>query len=81
MTKRVDLPIALMGAGVVVGATSVAWWLLVGSVAAMYWSLLVGHLMVLVGFVVRRSRRRLTIAFLLAVLMWWPALFGDLIWA
>ena len=81
MAQRVELPVALMTFGVVVGAASVGWWFLVGSVAAVYSSLLFGHLTVLLGFALRRSRRRLMVGFLLALLMWWPALFGDLIWA
>ena len=81
VTKQADFPIALMIVGAVVGATSMGWWFLIGSVAGVYSSLLAGHVTVLVGFTLRRSRRQLAIAFLLAILMWWPALFGDLIWA
>ena len=81
VTKRADFPIALMIVGVVVGATSMGWWFLIGSVAAVYSSLLAGHLAVLVGFALRRSRRQLAVAFLLTILMWWPVPFGDLIWA
>ena len=81
MAQRVELPVALMLAGLVIGGTSVGWWFMIGSVAAVYASLLVGHLTVLGGFALRRSRRRLMAAFLLTILMWWPALFGDLIWA
>ena len=81
MIERVDFPITLLVVGVIVGATSIGWWFLIGSVAAVYSSLLAGHITVLVGFALRRSRRQLMVAFLLTVLMWWPAVFGDLIWA
>lgn len=81
MVQRLELPVALMLAGLVIGATSVGWSFIIGSAAAVYASLLVGHLTVLGGFALKRSRRRLSIALLLAVLMWWPALFGDLLWA
>ena len=80
MTKRMEFPIALMIGGVVVGASSMGWWFLIGSVAAVYSSLLAGHLAVLVGITLGRSRRRLTVAFLLAVLMWWPAWLGQWLW-
>ncbi len=57
------------------------WWFLIGSVAAVYSSLLAGHIAVLAGFALGPSRRRIMVALLLAILMWWPAVFGDLIWA
>ncbi len=81
MTARADFQNALMTIGFVIGGTSMGWWFMIGSVAAVYASLLVGHLTVLGGFALRRSRRRLMVAFLLTILMWWPAPFGDLIWA
>ena len=81
VTKQADFPTALMIVGALVGATSMGWWFLIGSVAAVYSSLLAGHLAVLVGFALRRSRRQLAVAFLLTILMWWPVPFGDLIWA
>ena len=81
VTKRAEFPMALMIVGVLVGATSMGWWFLIGSVAVVYSSLLAGHLAILAGFTLRRSRRQLMVAFLLTILMWWPALFGDLIWA
>lgn len=79
--RRIDFPLVLMVVGAAVGAMSMGWWFLIGSVAAVYSSLLAGHLAVLVGFALRRSRRQLAVAFLLTILMWWPAPFGDLIWA
>ena len=81
VTKQADFPTVLMIVGALVGATSMGWWFLIGSVAAVYSSLLAGHLAVLVGFALRRSRRQLAVAFLLTILMWWPIPFGDLIWA
>ena len=81
MFQRFELPVALMSTGLIVGATSVGWWFMIGSVAAVYSSLLFGNLAVLIGFALSPSRRRTMVALLLAILMWWPALFGDLIWA
>lgn len=80
MIARADIPMTLMIAGVVIGGTSIAWWFMIGSVAAVYSSLLAGHVVVLAGFALSPSRRRIMVALLLAILMWWPALFGDLIW-
>lgn len=81
LNQRVELPLALMLAGMVVGGTSVGWWIVIGNAPAAYASLLVGHVAILVGFALRRSRRRLLAVVLLSLLMWWPAVFGDLIWA
>lgn len=76
-----DRPLALMIIGLIVGASSFGWWFLLGSVAAIYASLLVGHLAVALRFTRRRTRRRLILAALLTLCMWWPVPFGDLIWA
>ena len=81
MVERVEIPIALMLVGLIIGASSMAWWFLIGSVAAVYASLLVGHVTVGVGFALERSRQRLLVTFLLTLVMWWPAVFGDLVWA
>lgn len=81
LNRRVELPLVLMLAGMVVGATSVGWWFWIGNVPAVYASLLVGHVAILVGFALRRSRRRWLAVVLFSLLMWWPAVFGDLIWA
>ena len=78
---RVEFPLALMVAGAVVGATSVGWWFLFGSALAVYASLLAGHVAILVGFALRRSAPRLLAAVLLALVIRWPAVFGDLVWA
>ena len=81
MIWQVKSPVALMSIGLIVGATSVGWWFMIGSVSAVYSSLLFGNLAVLIGLALSPSRRRITVALLLAILMWRPALFGDLIWA
>ncbi len=81
MVERGEIPIALMLVGLIIGASSMAWWFLIGSTLALYISLLVGHVTVGVGFALERSRQRLVVAFLLTLVIWWPAVFGDLIWA
>ena len=81
MVERVEIPIGLMLVGLIIGASSMAWWFLIGSTPAVYLSLLAGHVTVGVGFALGRSRQRLVVAFLLTLVMWWPAVFGDLIWA
>ena len=50
---------ALMISRLIVGASSFGWWVPMGSVAAVYASLLAGHLAVALGFMRRRSRQRL----------------------
>ncbi len=81
MLKRIEISTAVMLVGLVIGATSPSWWFAIGSIAAVYSSLLVGHLVVAVGLLLNPSRRRTAIALLLAVLMWWPVVLGDHIWA
>ena len=81
MSRQVGFPVAMMIVGLIIGASSMAWWFLIGSAAAVYASLLVGHVTVGVGFALERSRQRLLVAFLLTLMMWWPAVFGDLVWA
>ena len=81
MRERVARPMALMIIGLIVGASSFGWWFLMGSAAAVYASLLAGHLAVALGFAQRRTRRRLILAALLTLCMWWPVPVGDLIWA
>lgn len=82
--RHADLiPAAVMAVGLVIGASSAAWYLAIGGgagVIALYSSLLVGHVVVTVGMLLRPSRRRVALALLLAVLMWWPAVFGDHLW-
>ncbi|MCY4620121.1 MAG: hypothetical protein OXD50_16445 [Chloroflexi bacterium] len=81
MFERVEIQVALMLVGLIIGASSMAWWFLIGSAAAVYGSLLVGHVTVWVGFALERSRQRLVVTLLLTLVMWWPAVFGDLLWA
>ena len=81
MIWRIKLPVALMSIGLIVGATSAGWWFMIESVAAVYSSLLFGNLAVLIGFGLSPSCRRIMVALLLAILMWWSALFGDFLWA
>ena len=79
--KRIETSSAALLVGLVIGATSSVWWLAIGSVLAVYTSLLVGHVAVAVSLFLKRSRGRTAIALLLAVLMWWPVVLGDHIWA
>ncbi|MDE2747068.1 MAG: hypothetical protein OXI41_13980 [Chloroflexota bacterium] len=81
MPKRVDCPLALMIVGLIDGASSFGWGILIGSAAAVYASLFAGHLAVGAGFIRRRSRRRPILAVLLTLCMWWSVSVGDLIWA
>ena len=79
--KWIEISTAVTLVGLVIGTTSPAWWFAIGSVLAVYSSLLVGHVLVAVGLFLKRSRGRTAIALLLAVLMWWPVVLGDHIWA
>ncbi len=75
--KWIEISTAVMLVGMVIGTTSSVWWFAIGSVLAVYSSLLVGHVLVAVSLFLKRSRGRTAIALLLAVLMWWPVVLGD----
>ena len=79
--KWIEISTTVMLVGLVIGATSSVWWFAIGSVLAVYTSLLVGHVLVAAGLFLKPSRRRTAIALLLAVLMWWPVVLGDHVWA
>jgi len=81
MRERVAGPLTLMIIGAIIGASSVGWWFLIGSAAAVYAALFAGHLAVGAGFARTRTRQRLLLAALLTLCIWWPVPSGDLIWA
>ena len=75
-----DIPITVMLVGFAIGASAMGWWFAFGSIVGIYSALFVGHVIVVIGLLLRPYFGRVVFAVLLGLLMWWPAVLNDHIW-
>ena len=72
MSIRLNFPDGLLVFGALLGATPLGWWF-----GGLYGTLMAAHVAISLGFLIEPTRRRLWLAALLVVVVWWPVWLGQ----